>query len=254
MISESQRLEQQISHLESRLDQFPSGNLICCHYQNRCKWYHSDGHHKTYIPKRDRRLAQQLALKKYLTLQLEDLLAEKKAIQSYLKYHRLSPGKPELLLSQDPEYRSLLSDLFIPGSVELANWADAPFCQNDSHPEQLVHKSVSGHKLRSKSESVIDMFLYMNKIPFRYECLLQLGDITLFPDFTIRHPETGNVYYWEHFGLMDRTDYSQKAFSKLQLYTTHGIIPSIRLITTYETKDHPLNADLVQKIIRYYFL
>ena len=98
------------------------------------------------------------------------------------------------------------------------------------------------------------MLLYINKIPFRYECALHLGETTLFPDFTIRHPKTGNVYYWEHFGLMDNPAYSQNAYSKLQLYTSHGIIPSIQLITTYETKDNPLSTDIVEKIIAYYFL
>jgi len=96
--------------------------------------------------------------------------------------------------------------------------------------------------------------LYTNHIPFRYECPLILGDTTLYPDFTIRHPKTGNTYYWEHFGLMDNPTYSQNAYSKLQLYSTHGIIPSINLITTYETKNAPLGTDIVEKIIKHYFM
>lgn len=98
------------------------------------------------------------------------------------------------------------------------------------------------------------MFLYTNKIPFRYECALQLGESVIFPDFTIRHPETGNLYYWEHFGLMDDLSYSRNSCAKLQLYTSHGIIPSIHLITTYETKDSPLSSEIVEKIVSHYFL
>ena len=41
--------------------------------------------------------------------------------------------------------------------------------------------------MRSKSEAMIAMSLYVQKIPYRYECELKLGSITLFPDFTIRH-------------------------------------------------------------------
>lgn len=98
------------------------------------------------------------------------------------------------------------------------------------------------------------MLLYINQIPFRYECSLTLGETTLFPDFTIRHPQTGDIYYWEHFGLMDKPIYIQNTYSKLQLYTSHGIIPTIQLITTYETKDYPMDVDTINKIIQHYFL
>lgn len=98
------------------------------------------------------------------------------------------------------------------------------------------------------------MFLHTNKIPFRYECILHLGNTTIFPNFTIRHPKTGKVFYWEHFGLIDNTAYCQNMHSKLQLYTSHGIMPSIQLIATFETQSHPLCSEMVEKIIEYYFL
>lgn len=108
--------------------------------------------------------------------------------------------------------------------------------------------------LRSKSEMMIDMFLFLNKIPFRYECILNLGTSTIYPDFTVRHPRTGEILYWEHFGLMDNYKYCQNMHSKLQLYTSHGIIPSIHLITTYETNQNPLCSNTVEAIIQQYFL
>lgn len=37
--------------------------------------------------------------------------------------------------------------------------------------------------MRSKSEAMIAMNLYVQKIPYRYECELKLGSITLFPRF-----------------------------------------------------------------------
>lgn len=56
------------------------------------------------------------------------------------------------------------------------------------------------------------------------------------------------------FGLMDDPLYCKNAASKLQLYTSHGLIPSIQLITTYETREHPLSPKLVEEIVRHYFL
>lgn len=35
--------------------------------------------------------------------------------------------------------------------------------------------------MRSKSEAMIAMSLYVQKIPYRYECELKLGSITLSP-------------------------------------------------------------------------
>lgn len=154
----------------------------------------------------------------------------------------------------ETQIQTLLTPYFTPLSQELSDWMNSPYEHNPHHPEHLLYKSSSGNLVRSKSEAIIDMLLSLNKIPFRYESALQLGEVTLFPDFTIRHPKTGIVYYWEHFGLMDNPIYSQNAFSKLQLYTSHGIIPSIQLITTYETKENPLCPDTVEKIITHYFL
>lgn len=130
----------------------------------------------------------------------------------------------------------------------------APYEKNLQHPEHLTHKCSSGHVVRSKSEAFIDMVLHMNHIPFRYECALHLGTVTLFPDFTILHPRTGEEYYWEHFGMMDDPNYSKNAASKIHLYSSHGILPSVRLITTYESRDNPLNMEMVEEMVRFYFL
>lgn len=128
------------------------------------------------------------------------------------------------------------------------------FITNPKHPEQLSIKTSSGHFVRSKSEALIDMALFSHRIPFRYECALTLGNNTFYPDFTIRHPKTGDTYYWEHFGLMDNSSYCRNVSLKLQQYSLNGIIPSIHLITTYETGEQPLNSELIEKIIDHYFL
>lgn len=64
MVSEHAKLEKQIQSLESQLKTYPSGKLIVTRNDNRYKWYHSDGHHNTYIPKRKMDYATQLAAKK----------------------------------------------------------------------------------------------------------------------------------------------------------------------------------------------
>lgn len=254
MLFERQRLEEKIKSAQQKIHEFPDGKLICTRNKNYIKWYQSNGHNRTYIPKENRKLAEQLAAMKYLTLLEDSLRNEQKAIDFYLRHHAAAVDSAEQLLADTSEYAELLSPFFSPLSQELHDWMYSPFEHNEKNPEQLIHKTISGNFVRSKSEAFIAMLLHINRIPFRYECALQLGETTIFPDFTIRHPETGQIYYWEHFGLMDNPAYCKNAFSKLQLYVSGGIIPTIHLITTYETLENPLSSELVENIVQQYFL
>lgn len=227
--------------------------MICSTHQANSKWYHYDGRQKRYISKKSRRLAEQLARKKYLSLLLDDLEHEKRALDIYLRRHAPS-GKAEKLLTNYSEYQHLLHPYFQPVSRELSDWMNTPYEQNKQYPENLVHKTLAGSFVRSKSELIIDMSLRMHKIPFRYECALLLSNIVIYPDFTLRHPTTGEYFYWEHFGLMDQAAYMKNAYAKLTLYTSNGIVPGIHLITTYETKENPLSTEAVEKLIEYFFL
>lgn len=252
-MTEKSKLDKQIHFIKGQLKNMPPGKLVCSHTGKYAKWFVSDGHTKKYIPKANRKLAEQLAVKKYLSLQLEDLENEKRAVEFYLRHSSIH-GKAEQLLINESEYKHLLTSYFTPLSEELFIWAKTPYEQNPLYPEQLVHNNGFGTKVRSKSEAMIEFALYMNKIPYRYECALELGETVFYPDFTIRHPKTGEVFYWEHFGLMDHQSYSQKVCNKLHQYTIHGIIPTIQLITTYETKEHPLTMEAIQEHVQKYFL
>ena len=251
--TESQRLQQELDSLKQKILNLPEGKFYLTRNQNRFKWFRTIGQNHMYIHKKDRNLAEQLAMKKYLLSRFEDLSHEKKALDFYLRHHHSDYGKSEELLTQ-PGYQELLAPAFTPLSQELAAWANAPFEKNPKFPQQLIHKTSSGNLVRSKSEALIDMILYTNKIPFRYECALKLGYSTIYPDLTIRHPQTGDTYYWEHFGRMDDPAYSKNVSSKLQLYIANNITPSLNLITTYETSERPLSTEVIEKLVAHYFL
>ena len=253
MCSEQQRLEQQLSSVRAALQGLPEGKLVCVRNKSYFKWFHSDGHNNTYLPRSNRRLAEQLAIKKYLQLQEADILREQKAINAYLKQHSTFTASQQLL-AEDSGYSQLLSPYFQAESEELQQWANAPYDRNTAYPEHLVHQTCLGFPVRSKSEALIVMLLHVNRIPFRYECALELGDTTIYPDFTIRHPRTGKPFYWEHFGMMDDPAYCKNAFSRLQLYASEGIYPTLQLLTTYETQETPFNSALAEDMIRHYFL
>ena len=252
MCLESRRLDEQIKSLHSQIESLPEGKIICTSNGNGYKWYRSDGHKSLYIPKSQRELAEQLAIKKYLTQIEEDCLQEKIAIDFYLRHHK--SAKVEDLLVNKQGYQELLYPYFKPKSQELEEWMNTPFKQNPKYIENKIHKTSSGNLVRSKSEALIDMVLYTHRIPFRYECALKLGNIVIYPDFTIMHPKTGRILYWEHMGRMDDPKYNRNIGERIQSYVNNGIIPSIDLIITYETMEHPLTVYDIEKVIKEYFL
>lgn len=122
--------------------------------------------------------------------------------------------------------------------------------RNTNYPENLNVEATQGKMVRSKSEAIIDKLLFLNKIPFRYEAELKLGWSTIFPDFTIMHPVTKELFYWKHFGMMDNIEYVNKVTAKIRLYCENGIIPDQKLIMTFESKNCPLSISKIENIIK----
>jgi len=243
------KINKQIKEIKKQLKQMPEGKLICC----SDNWYCSDGHTKTYIKKKDKSFAERLAIKKYLLASLKDLEREKSAIDMYLRHYPHERENVEALFNGSSEFLNLLSPYFSPLSQELDNWMKSPYENNSKHPEHLTHKVGPDEYVRSKSEAMIAQAFKQHKIPYRYECKLMLGEIEIYPDFTLRHPRTGEVFYMEHFGLLDKPDYVKNMHSKLQLYTSYNIMPGINLILTFENSEHPLTFEEIEMIIEHYF-
>ncbi len=110
-------------------------------------------------------------------------------------------------------------------STTALDWAQAPYETCPYYPERKIHTAPGGLLVRSKLEAMIATLLTENNIPYRYEWALQLGNKIFYPDFTLRHPETGQLFYWEHLGKMDDPVYKEQAMLKLHHYAKHEIIP-----------------------------
>lgn len=53
--------------------------------------------------------------------------------------------------------------------------------------------------------------------------------------------------------MMDDEDYVAKASKKITQYAMQGIVPSVQLLMTFETKDEPLRLEYVRNMIEFYF-
>lgn len=250
-----QKLEKKIEGLQKKLSLLPEGKIVCSRNKKYYKWFHSkeNGTEYEYIPKSEREFAEELTYKTYLKLQLDHYIQEKNAIESYFKKYPDTNIQLNEFLNHS-EYQKLLFPRLDKKTKEHIKWMNEPYEKNVTYPGDLNIKTITGETVRSKSEALIYMYLYMNNIPFRYECALTLGTVTYYPDFTIRHPNTGKIYYWENFGRMDDPAYIQKTYSKLQVYTLNGIVPGKKLITTYETAEEPLDVEEVQSLVQRIFL
>ena len=241
------------------LDKAPQGTLVYSktvkQNKNYYKWYVSTGRSgktRVYIPHRNRSLARQLAKKKLCLQRLQDINAELKAIDMYLKNHRDNTDLDTLL--RTPAYGMLLFEegfeMYGTMSEELQKWAHEEYEINPKDPELRNVPTVDGIKVRSKSEALIVMLLSVNHIPYRYECRLDVGGHTYYPDFTIRHPVTGEYFYWEHCGRMDDFKYLIKFLNKFRIYILNGYLPDHNLILTYESDNHPFDITIAQDKLR----
>ena len=99
---------------------------------------------------------------------------------SYLSYYR-EPAS-EQRLEPDGPYAELLAPHFQPESSDLLSWMQSPYEQNKKYPEQKIYGTSAGIHVRSKSESMIVYILQNYKSPFRYECALERGQLTAYPE------------------------------------------------------------------------
>ena len=255
--SEYNILQKQIKQLKSQIAKLPDASFFCIKDDKRVKWFMTDKNGTHYIPKSNRKLAEELAYKRYLSSKLKEFQSEQNALQTYLKKHSLSYGSADQMLSPENIYSELLSSHFAPRFSNTENssrWESIPYETNPSHPENLIHPINLGFSVRSKSEAMIAMALHFNCVPFRYECALHLNDIVIYPDFTILHPITGKILYWEHFGMIDKASYQTTYLSKLKHYLANGIYPSIDLITTYESSEIPFSLEKINQVLNIYNL
>jgi hypothetical protein len=91
--------------------------------------------------------------------------------------------------------------------------------------KNLIHQASDGKMLRSKSELLIYQRLIDKNIVPLYEKKLVIKEVEKLPDFTIENEDTGEVYYWEHCGMLYDDDYKKRWEEKNQWYRENNILP-----------------------------
>ena len=117
----------------------------------------------------------------------------------------------------------------------------------------LIHKTIRGELVRSKSEVIIANMLFERGIHYEYEKELVLEDDgKKVPDFTITVAGRDEPVYWEHCGMMSNADYVRRWELKRAVYEKHGIIENKNLIVSEENDS--FDSQMIAALIDQYDL
>lgn len=250
-------LHQIVLRLEKSIKKAPEGKLRINNNKGRVEYYNrtlSEKCNGIYITKGNIDFIRRLAQKDYELSVLKVAKQELKAIEKFEKYlpkHRVE----DIYCNLKYEKQKLVIPIIQTDEQFLEEWKLLEY-EGLGFVEGVPELYTSrNERMRSKSEIMIADALAQEKIPYRYECPLELdGYGTVYPDFTVLNMAERKEVYWEHFGLMDDLEYVGKAIKKIAAYKRNGIFPGDKLILTYEMQKYPLDKLSVIQEIKQHFL
>jgi ATP-dependent exoDNAse (exonuclease V) alpha subunit len=115
--------------------------------------------------------------------------------------------------------------------------------------EPLIHRTTNGVAVRSKSEVIVAEVFEKNGISFLYEQPLPSRsdpkDFRL-PDFTISYQ--GDIFYWEHLGMLGLPVYREAWEKKRVWYEQNGY--GSQLITSQDGQDGSIDAQAIEHTVK----
>lgn len=154
----------------------------------------------------------------------------------------------EIYSAMHPLRKQLIKPYDISDEEYATNWLGEKY-EKSQREMTTAYTTLNNEKVRSKSEALIADKLRALGIPYRYECKLQLSNIVFFPDFTLLDKRNRNVIIYEHFGMMDKSDYGNNCVGKIKTYIQNGYVLGKNLIATFESVENPLDLGVVEKTI-----
>lgn len=186
LIEYVRELKNTICILEKELNKYPKGTIsISVKKDGRKEYFHR-------IHMNGKRFQKYLSVSKNNDL-IEKLLAKQQD----------TPALKDKLRNIFVIYKHLLPKaLNVLNNIKINKQYYQPFfSENSKNPEHLKYRTLRGEIVRSISEKTIADALFRYNLDYKYEKSLQLGNIVIYPDFTIINPINGKTYYWEFLGL-----------------------------------------------------
>jgi len=236
---------------EREFTTLPEGRIVVHRYKGRVYYYHRTSKKQKvgmYLKKtKSQKMIQELSQKEYCSNLIKLIDAETKAIRLYLE-HCPDEWVEDVQRIIDPALNQFVSPIVEDDNAFLERWIKARY-------DQLKYSDYNGeitgefNGFRSKSELIIANKLSKAGIRFKYEKLLRVDGIEMYPDFTLLDVVNRRELYWEHFGMMDDEVYVARTMKKMNLYSKAGLIQSGQMIITMESGSAPIDMEHVDIII-----
>ncbi len=215
------------------------GNRYYCKYVDGKKFYLGKEHAEIH----------ELKARKILTETIKRIETNMTFMKQFLEgYQDISLDAVEASLSK--AYHSEDGKAFaVVNAPNYKNWGDQQYRRDTKYPETLVHRTLKGDYVRSKSEVIIANCYYLKNIQYRSEEVTQVGKYFFAPDFKILVPGKRKIKIHEHFGLMNNSEYREKALWKMSVYIENGYRPYEDIIFTFDDIDGNIDAKNLDTLI-----
>ena len=251
---EYQQLKQIVDETKGRLQNAPKGNLRIAKKEKGVEYYYvaegEENKNGRYIKKKNIDLAKSIAQRDYDAIILKKATKRLNMIENFLKEYTKT-NLHEVFRKINSYRRELINPYIISDEEFVKCWQEEKYVGKEFGDVRQEIITENGEYVRSKSEKIIADKLFKLGVPYRYECPIHfVGNITVYPDFTIlKMPEREEVYL-EHLGMMDDMNYVNNVIFKLNTYEKNGIYLGVNLFLTYETSKKPLNVRALDEMLK----
>lgn len=252
-------LQSQIEATEKALSAAPVGKIHILTSKRGTQFYlRTDSKDRSgkYIRKKNRDVIKRYLQKSYNEKVLKVLKSEFQNLNTFLKEANQSIHQLQSIYSDySKEIKQHIEPVEMSDEDFCAAWMEEVFQGKEIEESLPFYETDKGERVRSKSELTIANALAKHRIPYKYECPLELkSGRTIYPDFTVLNVKKRKVIYWEHRGMMDDMDYAKHTVDRVKTLMKNGILLGDSLVITEETSTSPLGTNEIEAVIRQYFM
>lgn len=204
-----------------------------------------------YIKRENLSLAYQLAQTEYDNMLIEHIKAELILMSEYMK----AVQDIGILKLKTEDKNCMVNPITISDNDSVEAWKQVEYEGKGFDYTESEFYTANNERVRSKSEVMIADALTRMGVPYRYEYPITLNNgVTIYPDFYCLNVRKRHPVIYEHFGLMDSSEYASNVILKLHSFEMNGLRLGEDYIFTMESSAHPLSTKMVNEMIKKYLL